>query len=589
MELLSAAPAASEAAIAAAAPGCLHPEPDWVTQAADDRGYAWVRVHWQRAAAVPGAWFDHAKAAAVVKLWPKLFRLTVDRFASKAFRLSDWQDPIVRLLVGWKAPYEVVDPETGQIATIWARLFRQLRLWIPRKNGKSEFLAALALLFFLIEGVVAGEGYVFARDEEQAKIPFERMKAMVLYSPKLSAKVTMTKKSIWVPTLRAGVQLLSGKPEGKHGRSPTVILGDEMHEWETIELMNTLRQGTGTRLQPIELYASTAGLKTQAVGLQLWEESLAIYEGRVEDPTTLVVIFAAGEDEDWTDEAVIGRANPSLGLSPTIAFIRRELALAKDNPRAEAHFRRYHLNQWVEQLVRWLNRKKWIACASDQQAWRKFAEELKGRPCCGAADVSKNFDFTALVWWFPAVADDQRPKLLCRFWLPQETIEARVRSERVGFDRWRDVGALTEIPGGVIDLDFVVKQILEDWAAYDVQKFGWDPWNALKLYTDLVKAGLSEDMFEEVRMGHRTLGAATSDFERRVYAGALDHGGHPVLSWMANHAAVRFDENMNFVPAKKQSKLNIDGIVAAVMANALAMNSGNTLSLDDVLANAAMR
>jgi phage terminase large subunit-like protein len=561
--------ATSAAALAVGAPECLHPEPEWVRAAADDHGFDWVRRYWRRAAAVPGAWFDTAKADKTVALWPRIFKLTIDRFASKPFRLSIWQDAIVRLLIGWKVPNEVTDPDSGQTVIVHVRLFRQLRLWIPRKNGKTEFLAALALLFFLLEGVVAGEGYVFARDEDQAAIPFARMKAMISYAPGIAKRALVNKKSIWIADLRAAFVLLTGRGEGKHGKSPTVILGDEMHEWETMEVMNNLRQGTGARLQPIELYASTAGLKTQAVGLQMWDESLAIDEGRTDDPTTLVVIFAAGEEEDWTDEKVIAKANPSLGLSPTIAFIRRELSLAKDNPRREAHFRRYHLNQWVEQVVRWLNRKKWEACSSGPDAWKGFAAALAGRKCYGAADVSKNFDFTATTFWFPPIEGEKAPKILSKFWLPEETIAARSKSERIGFDRWAEQGAIIPIPGGVIDLDYVLKSVVADFKAFDVQLFGWDPWNAQKLYTDLVKEGISTDRLTEVRQGHRTLGTASADLERRVYAGDLDHGSHPVLNWMAGHCAVRFDENMNFVPAKKASKLNIDGIVTAVMADAL--------------------
>ena len=102
-------------------------------------------------------------------LWPTIFRLTDLRFAGVPFRLQLWQEIIVRLMVGWKVPIDVVDPATGQAAIAWVRLFRCLRLWIPRKNGKSEFLAALALLFWAIDGLVGGQGYVFARDEVQGE------------------------------------------------------------------------------------------------------------------------------------------------------------------------------------------------------------------------------------------------------------------------------------------------------------------------------------------------------------------------------------------------------------------------------------
>jgi phage terminase large subunit-like protein len=266
--------------------------PDWLKAVNDNEIYAWARHAWKTAAAEPGAWFDHAKADKVVELWPKVFRLTEDRFAGKVFRLNRWQEIIVRLLVGWKAPVEVLDPETFEPQILHVRLFRRMLLWVPRKNGKSEFLAALALLFWALEGVVGGQGFVFARDEKQAFTVFNKMKAMLAMEPRLARDVQTHKKSIYLKTCAALFELLTGAEEGKHGKSPTVIVGDEMHEWRSRTVENTLRQGTGARLQPIELYASTAGLKTNATGVELWDESLAILEGRTPDPTTLVVLFA---------------------------------------------------------------------------------------------------------------------------------------------------------------------------------------------------------------------------------------------------------------------------------------------------------
>jgi phage terminase large subunit-like protein len=119
----------------------------------------------------------------------------------------------------------------------------------------------------------------------------------------------------------------------------------------------------------------------------------------------------------------------------------------------------------------------------------------------------------------------------------------------------------------------VAKAIMEGIAAFDVQGVGFDPWNAQKLITDLEQDhGLDVDLIVTQRQGTSTLGEATKEFERMVFAGLLDHGGHPVLGWMASHCRVRFDENLNYVPAKKGSADKIDGIVASVMATALAIN-----------------
>jgi phage terminase large subunit-like protein len=554
----------------------LQPEPDWVTRAADEHGYAWARLAWHRAAATPGAWFDATKADAIIARWPTWFKLTVGRFAGIPFRLSFWQECIVRLLVGWKAPIDIIDPETGLSAQVHVRLFRELRLWVPRKNGKSEFLAALALLFWAIEGQRRGAGFCFAHDEAQAREVFDKMADMIGYAPNVFRSqatgeiIKVFSKQLWNADLRSPFRLMPGNAKGKHGRAPFVTVGDEMHEWISTELADTLRQGEGASLQPIRLYASTAGLKSQKVGHGLWEESQKILDGRIEDATTLVVIFAAAEDADWKDEAAWRAANPSLGLSPTMAFLRGELAKAV-TPAAEAGFRRYHLNQWVEDFARWITVKKWDLGSPDRTAWKRFPDELVGRECFLTFDSTKSFDLAAMCLRFPPIAAGERTKFIWRFWLPSETIEQRQAAERTPFDQWVLDQALTSIPGGVFELDYAIKAALEAIAKYRVTKIGWDAWQALEFYNRMVAAGQPENLFVEMRFGTRSLGQGTREFERKVFGGEMDHGGNPVARWMIGHCNVRFDENMNYVPAKKRSEDSIDGIVAAVMAEALAL------------------
>jgi phage terminase large subunit-like protein len=123
----------------------------------------------------------------------------------------------------------------------------------------------------------------------------------------------------------------------------------------------------------------------------------------------------------------------------------------------------------------------------------------------------------------------------------------------------------------VFELEHAIKAALEAIGKYRVTKIGWDAWNALEFYNRMVAAGQPEDLFVEMRFGTRSLGQGTKEFERKVFGGEMDHGGNPVARWMIGHCNVRFDENMNYVPAKKRSEDSIDGIVAAVMAESLAL------------------
>jgi phage terminase large subunit-like protein len=125
----------------------------------------------------------------------------------------------------------------------------------------------------------------------------------------------------------------------------------------------------------------------------------------------LVVIFAAEENADWKDERAWSAANPSLGLSPTMAFLRGEISKAV-TPAAEAGFRRYHLNQWVEDFARWIPLKKWDAGSVDRTAWLRFPDELKGRECFLTFDSTKSFDLAAMCLRFPPIAKDERTKFV---------------------------------------------------------------------------------------------------------------------------------------------------------------------------------
>lgn len=562
---------ASAAAIGAAHPDGLHPLPAWLKKVEDDPAYQWAVLGWRRAAAVEGAWFDHQLADGVIAEWSDWATLTTDRFAGKRFKLLLWQEITVRLMVGWMNPVEVLDPDTHEPTVEHVRVFRRLLLWIPRKNGKTEFLAALTLLFFTLDGLIGGEGYVFARDETQARIVFDKMKAMIAASDDLKAQAIGYKKSIYFKELRAAINLLSGAEDGKHGKGPTVITGDEIHEWRSLEISNHLRQGTGGRLQPVELYASTTGKRSNKVAVQVWDESKAILDGRISDPATLVVIFAAPQDADFRDEGVWRLANPSLGLSPTLPYLRREAALAVDNPRQEAYFRCFHLNQWIDEYVRWLNLKVWDKCAPDPEGWRTVFARMRGRKCWGMSDISSTRDVTAHAWLFEPIDDEVAWTLACRFWVPEMTLAERVEQDRVAYDQWVKIGAMETTPGNSVDQDFIKKAIKDGVDEFDVQALGYDPWNAHKLATDLQNEGVPAEALIKVRQGIQTLGEPSKHFERLVYSGLLDHGGHPVLRWMAGNAVVRFDENLNFMPAKKRSAEKIDGIAAGVGAVAIAM------------------
>lgn len=116
------------------------------------------------------------------------------------------------------------------------------------------------------------------------------------------------------------------------------------------------------------------------------------------------MIYGADADDDWTDEAVWRKANPSLGVTVPIDKVRAACNSARQNPAEENTFRQLRLNQWVKQSVRWMPMHIWDAGADPVNL-----DELEGRRCYGGLDLASTTDITAFVLIFPPYGDEEVP------------------------------------------------------------------------------------------------------------------------------------------------------------------------------------
>lgn len=521
-------------------------------------------------------WYDETTADKAVRFFPEHLRLTKGEWANRPFILEGWQEhDIVRPLFGWKR-------------ADGTRRYRRCYVWVPRKNGKSELAAGIALLMLLGDSEEGGEVYTIASDEKQARIVFSTASTMVSKSPTLSRELECFKPSIFAAELNAAIKPLSGKPEGKHGYNASGLIGDEIHEWKDGDLYQFIHDSEAARRQPLEFLISTAG-EEGTYGEEVFKECLAIQSGDLEDPETLVVIYAVNDNEDWTDPKVHQRVNPNWGKSVKIDTFESDYRRARRSPRLENHFKRYRLNMWTSQAVRWLpidaidDEDKpygWDHCKGATD-WKVLEAELAGRRCFGGLDLSSTTDITALTWFFPPVGVDERPKVLVRFFTPAGTLRARAKKDRLPYERWVREGALLTTPGNVMDYAFIKEQIYRDAEIFKIAHQGVtakdrengvgglaiDRWNATQLATELMGEELPVVLFGQ---GFGSMSAPAKELERLVLCNGLEHGGHPMLRKHAETVAIVSDPAENIKPTKEHSKGRIDGIVSLCMAMGLA-------------------
>ncbi len=520
-------------------------------------------------------WFDERAATAAVDFFANHLCLTEGEFAGRPFILETWQaNDIIRPLFGWKR-------------ADGTRRYRRCYVWVPRKNGKTELAAGVALLVLVGDAEEAGQVFSLATNKEQASLVFDKSTSMVGKSSTLSSELECLKPSIYCPSLNASFKPLSGKPTGKHGLSVSGLIGDEIHEWVSGEAYQFLHDSESARRQPIEFLISTAG-KKGTYGEEVWDECQKILDGTIEDPETLVVVYAASEDDDWTSPEVWKRANPNLGVSKKIEFMETECRRAQQLPRLVNGFKNYQLNLWTDQATLWLPLKAvddtgrefgWDVCAGSV-GWKKLEDRLAGKRCFGGLDLSAVQDLSALIWWFPKQEGLKVPAVLCRFFKPADLLKLHGKRDKLPYDRWVKEGALTATPGNVVDYAVIKRQIFKDAEKFEVANAGgydlekgqgslaMDPWNATQLAIEVQEEGLPVVF---VRQGMYSLAGPSAELERLVLCNGFHHGGHPILRRHAQVVAVVSDENDNIRPAKNKSNERIDGIAGLVNALAIAL------------------
>ena len=473
---------------------------------------------------------------------------TKGTWAGKPFELMDWQEQIIRDVFGTLKP-------NGY------RQFNTAYIEIPKKNGKSELAAAVALLLLCGDGEQRAEIYGCAADRNQAKIVFDVAVDMVRFCPALEkrVKITESQKIIeYLPT-KSKYQVLSADVANKHGFNTHGVIFDELHTQPNRKLYDVMTQGSGdARMQPLYFLITTAGNNTESICYEVHQKALDIIEGRKIDPTFYPVIYGAGMDEDWTDPKVWKKANPSLGQTIQIQRVRDAYQEALDNPAEENVFKQLRLNMWVSSLTRFI--PEHIYNLGNQPI---DMEALKGRDCYGGLDLSSTGDITAFVLMFPPRTPEEKYIMLPFFWIPEDTISQRVRRASVPYDVWYQQGYLMATEGNVIHYGFIEKVIEELGKTYHILEIAFDRWGAVQMTQNLEGMGFTVVPFGQ---GFKDMSPPTKEFYKLLMEGRIIHGGNPVMAWMAGNVVVDTDPAGNIKPTKAKSPEKIDGIVAAIMA-----------------------
>ncbi|ALD74527.1 terminase large subunit [Trueperella pyogenes] len=503
-----------------------------------------------------GSHYDKRKADYAVAFIQAL-KHTKGRWAGKPFELLGWQEQIVRDLFG------TVKPDGY-------RQFTTAYVEIPKKQGKSELAAAIALLLTCADGEERAEVYGCAADRQQASIVFEVAADMVRLCPPLARRVKILasqKRIVYTPT-NSFYQVLSAEAYSKHGFNISGVVFDELHTQPNRALFDVMTKGSGdARTQPLYFLITTAGTNTASVCFEQHQKARDILDGKKNDPTFYPVIYGAEPEDDWLDEDVWRKANPSLDITVPIDKVRAAAHSAQLNPAEENAFRQLRLNQWVKQSIRWMPMHLW-----DKGNAPIDLASLDGRVCYAGLDLASTTDITALVLVFPPRDEAEPYVVVPHFWIPEDNIELRVGRDHVPYDQWEREGLLHTTEGNVVHYAAIEAFIEELGTRYDIREIAYDRWGAVQMSQNLDALGFTVVPFGQ---GFKDMSPPSKELMKLALEGRIQHGGNKVLAWMVDNIHIRTDPAGNIKPDKQKSTEKIDGVVALIMALDRAIRNSN--------------
>ena len=486
-------------------------------------------------------YFDAKAVDRVVKFCSLLKHFT-GKHNGKPFILSPFQFWIVCSIYGWKWK------ETK------LRVIKNVYIELARKNGKSFFVAALALYNLVSDGEANAEVELIANSTKQAKIVFSMCQNLVAGLDPRRKLFRTLRDSIKYHTTNSLLQVLSTDAHANDGWNSSLFVVDEYHSAQNSLMYDVMKSSQGNREQPLSIVITTAGFNLFSPCYEMRKVNVEILRGLKEDDTVFAAIYTLDESDDWSNPEVWIKANPNLDISVKREYLQEQVTQAKNNPSLEVGTRTKNFNQWLTSSSVWLSADD-IGKVTANVELPNDSETVLYL----GVDLSAVSDLTALAAMWEK---DGKFYFKNYYYLPQSCLSNNPNAEL--YKEWQRQGFLTVTNGNVVDYDYLLKDILSISESNIIQTVAYDQYNATQWAINATAEGLPLKPFSQALWNFNK---PTKEFERLTKMEKVVIDNNPVTRWCFSNVALKSDHNENVKPVKGGSDNDkIDGVIASLEA-----------------------
>ena len=451
------------------------------------------------------------------------------------------------------------------------RRFKDGLLFIPRRSGKTTIGAALCLYHLIADYDPTATVFSTAVDAKQAKLIHRHMLLIADNTPGFFKKFNVQdlKNTFQLPVFKVLKHceynpIIEGKNvQSKDGRAVGFALADELHAMRKKSIINSLRDGMGSKPNSLMLKITTAGDITYEVGYNEYLNACNILEGKEKDDRYFASIYTLDPEDDPFLEANWRKANPAFDITFGADDFRHRAKTAQTSIDREDMFSfiTKRLNCWLEGVATWIDGEKYDSC------FEKFSwEDFKDCPCIVGLDLSRKNDITSACFTF---LKEGKYYSLWLHWISGEEYENNTTNKEK-YEEFVSSGSITVHEGNKIDLDIVSDELEKLFEKYNVVWVAYDAQFAPGT-VDRLEKKFKEIVFNPVKQSTNTYDPAMTHFESLYGDKEWHHNGDPVAEWCFKNIAVRL--NLQGIRSRKfpnrvekDDNRKIDAGVACLMS-----------------------
>ena len=410
---------------------------------------------------------------------------------NRPFIMQPWQIFVVYNLLGF------------YIKGTNERRYKEAFIFVPRKNGKSLFVAALSLALGFLQRRSGSTIYITAASLKQSAEAFEK----IIYTLKARKVVdefrlrdNNQEHSIdkmffapdGTPVGSLHIEAMAANPDRQDSFGCNICIADEIHAYKSAAQYNRFKEAMKAYTNKLMIGITTAGDNMNSFCYGRLQYAEKVLDGTVTDDTLFCFVSKAEKDEngdvDYLDPKQHEMANPSYGVTIRPDDILNDARQAQNDPQQRKDFLSRSLNIYTTAMKAYFNIEEFRA--SDNQFDYTMEELAKlNLKWYGGADLSKMHDLTAAALWAYWREKDIYICITHGFF-PITAAQKKAEEDQIPLFGWADDGLLTLCNSPTVNPDDVVRWFKDmRQKGFKIAQVGHDRKFAREYIIQMKKAG----------------------------------------------------------------------------------------------------